>query len=426
MKPGIAFTGWSCPLALQNYTHIVMAHGGGGRLSADLVAHLILPALGGRDVEALGDSTVVPPIRGRLALTTDSYVVKPIFFPGGSIGELAVNGTVNDLAMAGARPLYLTAGLILEKGLPLATLAEVVGRMGEAARLAGVRIVAGDTKVVGKGQADGVFINTAGVGEMREEVQLNPAGAKPGDVVLISGTIGDHGMTILSVREQLEFFGLLESDCAALHGLTEVRFSAAGGSDAVHVMRDPTRGGLAASLNEIALSSRVGIEIQESLVPIAVPVRAACEILGFDPLHVANEGRLVAIVAAKLAGALLDLMRHHPLGSGGRRIDPKLPIRCQHRDPAPVSGHRGMSYHPRRRQRHRGLRPPQRMPIDPQPPRVWSSQRKHILPVRIKRYPLILKPPPRQILHRSTPHRSQTQPRPSARPRQQRMTAVRR
>ncbi|MBY0502436.1 MAG: hydrogenase expression/formation protein HypE [Bryobacteraceae bacterium] len=293
-----------------------MGHGGGGRLSADLVEHLILPAFGGQSAGALGDSTVVPPIAGRLAISTDSYVVRPLFFPGGSIGELAVNGTINDLAMSGARPLYLTAGFILEEGFPLATLAEVARRMGEAARQAGVRIVAGDTKVVGKGQADGLFINTAGIGELRPGVDIGPCQARPGDVVLVSGTMGDHGMAILCAREDLEFDGQLESDCAALHELTEVMLDAG----TIHVLRDPTRGGLAASLNEIARSSQVGIVLDEARVPIGEKVQSACELLGLDPLHVANEGKLVAVLAAESADAVLAAMRRHPLGRHAARI----------------------------------------------------------------------------------------------------------
>lgn len=307
---------WTCPLPLRHYPHIVLGHGGGGKLSADLVEHLILPALGGQTPGALEDSTVLPPIAGRLAISTDSYVVRPLFFPGGSIAELAVNGTVNDLAMSGARPLYLTAGFILEEGFPLSTLAEIVRRMGDAARAARVRIVAGDTKVVGKGQGDGLFINTAGIGEVPPGLQLGPHLAGPGDVVLVSGTMGDHGMAILCAREDLEFDGQLESDCAALPDLVETMLRAG----AIHALRDPTRGGLAASLNELARASGAGIRIEEARVPIAEKVQGACELLGLDPLHVANEGKLVAIVAAEAADAILEAMRRHPLGRQAARI----------------------------------------------------------------------------------------------------------
>lgn len=307
---------WTCPLPLLHYPQIVMGHGGGGKLSADLVEHLILPAFGGQAAEALTDSTVLAPIAGRIAVSTDSYVVRPLFFRGGSIGELAVNGTVNDLAMSGARPLYLTVGFILEEGFPLPALAEIAGRMGEAARQAGVRIVAGDTKVVGRGQADGMFINTTGIGEVPFGLDLSPGQARPGDVVLVSGTIGDHGMAILCAREELQFDDQIESDCAALHGLVGTMLNAG----SIHVLRDPTRGGLAASLNEIARSSRTGIWIDEVRVPIEEKVQSACELLGLDPLHVANEGKLVAIVAAESADQILNAMRHHPLGHNAARI----------------------------------------------------------------------------------------------------------
>jgi hydrogenase expression/formation protein HypE len=307
---------WTCPLPLRDYPQVVMGHGGGGKLSADLVEHLILPALGGQDEGALGDSTVVGPVAGRLALSTDSYVVRPLFFPGGSIGELAVHGTINDLAMSGARPLYLTVGLILEEGLPMETLSMIVSRMGVAAREAGVRIVAGDTKVVGRGQADGIFINTAGVGEVPAGVNIGPRNAGPGDVVLCSGTIGDHGMAIMSVREGLEFSMPIVSDTAALNGLVESMLAVG----EVHVLRDPTRGGVAASLNEIARSSRVGIQIDEAAIPVEPSVRAACDMLGLEPLHIANEGKLLAIVPEEYADVVLATMRTHPLGKKAARI----------------------------------------------------------------------------------------------------------
>ena len=303
-----------CPLPLQDYSHIVMAHGGGGKLSADLVEHLILPALGGQNANSLGDSTVLPPIEGRIAISTDSYVVRPLFFPGSSIGELAINGTVNDLAMSGATPLYLTAAFILEEGLPLDTFAKVLSHMGKAAKEAGIQIVAGDTKVVGKGQADGLYINTAGVGIVPDNLQIGPTRAQPGDIVVVSGTMGDHGMAIMSVREGLDFQSTIESDCAPLHTLVQCMLASTTQPSDIHVLRDPTRGGLAASLNEIARSSKVGIIVNEPQIPISWEVRSVCELLGLDPLQAANEGKLVAIVAPDAAPSILAAMREHPLG----------------------------------------------------------------------------------------------------------------
>jgi hydrogenase expression/formation protein HypE len=312
------FLNWSCPLPLRDYPGIVMGHGGGGGLSAELVEHLFLPAFRNPALENLGDASIVEVPAGRLALSTDSFVVRPLFFPGGSIGDLAVNGTVNDLAMAGARPLYLTAGFILEEGLPLATLSAIVDRMAAAARAAGVQIVTGDTKVVEKGHGDGCFINTSGVGVLPDGLNLGPNLAKPGDVVLVSGTIGDHGMAIMSVREGLEFESTIVSDCAPLHELAAVVLAAGGG--AIHVMRDPTRGGLASSLTEIAQSSRVGITVDERSIPVRREVQSACELLGLDPVFVANEGKMVVFVEAGAADAVLAAMRNHPLGKEAARI----------------------------------------------------------------------------------------------------------
>jgi hydrogenase expression/formation protein HypE len=247
-----------------------------------------------------------------LAFSTDSFVVRPLFFPGGSIGDLAVNGTVNDLAMSGAQPLYLSAGFLLEEGFPIAQLAAIVERMAVAARQAGVQIVTGDTKVVERGHGDGCYINTAGIGVVPDGVLIRPANARAGDVVLLSGTIGDHGMAVMSVREGLEFETRIESDCAPLHTLVETMLAAAPG--AVHVLRDPTRGGVASSLNEIAASAGVGIAIEESAVPVDTEVAAACELLGLDPLFVANEGKLLAIVSPDGADRVLQAMQVHPLG----------------------------------------------------------------------------------------------------------------
>ncbi len=306
---------WSCPLPLRDYPTVVLGHGGGGKLSAELIENLFLPAFHNPALASLSDGAVVtlPGTGARIALTTDSFVVRPVFFPGGSIGELAVNGTVNDLAMCGAQPLYLTAGFILEEGLPMETLGRVVERMAAAAARVGVPIVTGDTKVVEKGHGDGLFINTAGVGLLSEGVSVHPARAHPGDVVLISGTVGDHGIAVLSVREGLAFETTIESDCAPLHELTAALFAvdAAG----VHVLRDPTRGGVASALNEIATRAQVGIVLHERALPVRPAVQAACEMLGLDPLYVANEGKLIAIVARETAHAMLEALRAHPLGA---------------------------------------------------------------------------------------------------------------
>ena len=245
-------------------------------------------------------------------MTTDGYVVSPLFFPGGDIGSLAVHGTVNDLAMSGARPLYLSASFILEEGFPLADLQRIARSMGAAAREAGVKIVTGDTKVVERGKADGVFISTAGVGLVPEGVDLSGDRARPGDAILVSGTLGDHGVAIMSSRENLQFETQIVSDSAALHGLTEAMVAACGTD--LRLMRDPTRGGLAATLNEIAHQSGVGIRIEEEALPIRPEVAAACELLGLDPLFVANEGKLVAFAAPEAAEKLLSVMRAHPLG----------------------------------------------------------------------------------------------------------------
>jgi hydrogenase expression/formation protein HypE len=308
---------WTCPLPLQGTPFIVLGHGGGGRLTADLVEHLFLPAFSNPHLEPLGDAAVLPPLPGRLAMTTDGHVVRPLFFPGGCIGDLAVNGTINDLAMVGAMPRHLTASFILEEGLPIADLGRIAERMGAAARAAGVTLVAGDVKVVERGHGDGCFISTTGLGTIAEPVQLGPRQVRPGDVVLVSGPVGNHGIAILSVRAGLEFETTIASDTAALHGLVQALLTAC---PEVRMLRDPTRGGLAACLNEIARQANVGIEIDEAAVPVEEQVRAACEILGLDPLLVANEGRLVALVPAAAAEAVLATMRAHPLAVGAVRI----------------------------------------------------------------------------------------------------------
>ena len=302
---------WTCPLPLRDYPNIVLGHGGGGKLSAELVENLFLPAFRNSVIENLGDSAVLRVPAGRLAFSTDTYVVHPLFFPGGSIGDLAVNGTVNDLAMSGARPAYLSAGFIIEEGLPMTTLAQIVECMRAAADKAGVQIVTGDTKVVEKGHGDGCYINTAGIGIVPEGRDVGPARAKVGDAIIVSGTIGDHGMAIMSVREGLEFDTIIQSDSAALHDLVEAIFTASNG---IHVLRDPTRGGLASSLNEIAAQSQVGMALNEEKLPVKPDVQSACELLGMDPIYIANEGKLIAIVSQSEGQAVLHAMRRHPLG----------------------------------------------------------------------------------------------------------------
>lgn len=329
------FSNWSCPLPLRDYPNIVIGHGGGGKLSAELVEHLFLPAFRNDALAGLGDASVVDFTPNRLVFSTDSFVVRPLFFPGGSIGDLAVNGTVNDLAVSGARPLFLSAGFILEEGFPLSDLAQIVVRMAAAAAMAGIQIVTGDTKVVEKGHGDGCYINTAGIGALMENAQLAPSLVRAGDAILVSGMIGDHGMAIMSVREGLEFETVIQSDCAALNDLV-ANILAAGGSS-VHAMRDPTRGGLASTLNEIAASSRTGMVIEEPLLPVRPQVQAACDLLGMDPLYVANEGKVVVFVAADVADAVLAAMRRHPKARDAAMIG-----RVTEQHPAMVVAHTGI------------------------------------------------------------------------------------
>ncbi len=317
-KPALDFSNWSCPLPLADYPTIVMGHGGGGKLSNELVEHLFLPAFRNPALENLGDAAVLEAAGARLALSTDSFVVQPLFFPGGSIGELAVNGTVNDLAVSGANPRFLSASFILEEGFPLAQLAAIVEAMAKAAAAAGVKIVTGDTKVVERGHGDGCYITTAGVGILRSGIAVGPHRVKPADAVIVSGTLGDHGMAIMSVREGLEFESPIRSDCAALNGMIAQVLDAAGSS--VHAMRDPTRGGLASTLNEIAASSDVGIVIDEAAIPVRDEVRSACELLGLDPVYVANEGKAVFFVAPDAADYVLSILRAHPLGKDAALI----------------------------------------------------------------------------------------------------------
>ncbi|MEW6262356.1 MAG: hydrogenase expression/formation protein HypE [Thermodesulfobacteriota bacterium] len=291
---------------------ILLDHGAGGRASHRLILDLFLEHFGDGGEPVLEDAAVfnLPP--GRVAFSTDSFVVTPLFFPGGDIGELAVNGTVNDLAMRGATPLYLSAGFILEEGLEMSVLERIAASMARAARTAGVKIAAGDTKVVPRGAADQVFINTAGLGLVPEGVNVSAARGRPGDAVIISGSLADHGLAVLCQREGLKLKTEIRSDTAALSGL--VREMIRAGGEAVHVLRDPTRGGVGTTLNEIALSSRVGLVIEEEALPISAAVRGACDILGLDPIYVANEGKLLALVAAEAADRVLAAMRSNELG----------------------------------------------------------------------------------------------------------------
>ena len=317
MTNDLDFEGWTCPLPLRDTPTIVMGHGGGGAMSGELIEQLFLPAFGGAARAELGDSAVLTVPHGRLAFSTDSFVVKPMFFPGGSIGDLAVNGTVNDLAMSGATPLYLSTAFILAEGTPMSDIGRVATAIGKAAEVAGVQLVTGDTKVVDSGSGDGIYVNTAGIGVIADGVEIGPDRARAGDAVLVSGDIGVHGVAVMSCREGLEFGTTIESDSAPLHGL--VAEMLATGID-VRVLRDPTRGGVSATLNEIARASGVGIELVERDLPIPPGVRDACGLLGLDPLQVANEGKLLAIVPADRAEEMLEAMRRHPNGARARRI----------------------------------------------------------------------------------------------------------
>jgi hydrogenase expression/formation protein HypE len=307
---------FSCPIPLTQHKTVVMGHGSGGRLSAQLVRELFLPAFDNATLRKLDDQAVLDAGDARIAFTTDSFVVTPLFFPGGDIGELAVNGTVNDLAMSGARPLALSAAFILEEGLAVGVLEKVVASMAAAAARAAVPIVTGDTKVVNRGSADQLFVTTAGVGLVPPGVDISASNARPGDVVLLSGTIADHGIAVMSVREGLEFEGEVRSDTQALHRLVDAMVAAG----EVAVLRDPTRGGLAASLCEIAGTSGVGVEIEAAAIPVREPVRGACELLGIDPLFVANEGKLVAFVRPGSAEMVLAAMRATVEGRDAVRI----------------------------------------------------------------------------------------------------------
>jgi hydrogenase expression/formation protein HypE len=310
MDDDLDFEGYTCPVPIQPKDMIVLGHGSGGKLSHDLINRLFLPELGKAAPRALDDSAVININGQRLAITTDSHVVSPLFFPGGDIGKLAICGTVNDLAMVGAKPYALTCGFVVEEGLSFEILQRVVQSMRDAAAEAGVFIAAGDTKVVQRGGADKLFINTSGVGLVDANVDISGTNAKVGDVLIVSGTLGDHGIAVMSAREGLGFTTDLLSDVAPLNHLVRTMLEAG----EVHVLRDPTRGGLATTLNEIAKQSNVVIELQDQQIPVKPQVRAACEMLGFDPLYVANEGKLIAFVKAEDAEKILGVMKQTPYG----------------------------------------------------------------------------------------------------------------
>jgi hydrogenase expression/formation protein HypE len=313
----------TCPLPRSRYDRVVLGHGGGGLLTAELIQRLFVPAFGNEVLAALEDQATVSlgadnGVRApRLAFTTDSFVVRPIFFPGGDIGRLAVHGTVNDLAVGGARPLYLAAAFILEEGLALSDLRRIVASMRAACDGAGVALVTGDTKVVDRGKGDQIFITTTGIGLVPEGRSLSIRAARPGDRIIVSGTIGDHGIAIMSVREGIEFETVLESDSAPLTDLVRLMLDTC---PAIRAMRDPTRGGVSSALNELAEASRVGVRLSEASIPIRPEVRGACEMLGLDPLYVANEGKLIAVVPPEDAERLVNVMRTHPLGQNAAII----------------------------------------------------------------------------------------------------------
>lgn len=307
---GAVKPGYTRALDLK-HGRIEMTHGSGGRAMAQLIQQLFVTAFDNEFLRPLNDQACFQSFNGRMVMTTDSHVVTPLFFPGGDIGSLAVHGTINDIAMAGARPSYLAASFILEEGFPLADLKRIADSMAKAARAAQVPIVTGDTKVVEKGSGDGVFITTTAIGMVPEGIDIAGANARPGDKILISGTLGDHGIAVMASRENLSFQTSIESDTAALHDLVAAMIAA---TPAIHVLRDPTRGGVAAALNEIAQQSSVGMIIDENPLPIREQVQAACEFLGLDPLYIANEGKLIAICPAADAAGLLHAMRQHPLG----------------------------------------------------------------------------------------------------------------
>jgi hydrogenase expression/formation protein HypE len=314
----VVIHGLVCPRPLTHDEMVLLGHGSGGRMTRDLIEGTFYPPFENPTLMRGDDAAVVAQLEpGKLAISTDSHIVSPLFFPGGDIGRLAVCGAVNDLAMVGARPLWLTASFILEEGLPLLILEHVTASMKEAAEEAGVEIIAGDTKVAERGKADGMFISTTGVGWVPSGRDVSGANAQPGDVVLLSGPIGDHGIAVLAARGELAFETAVESDIAPLNGLVERMFAIC---PSIHTLRDPTRGGLATALNEIARQSGVAILLEEERIPVRPPVMAACELLGFDPLYVANEGKLVALVPSEDADAILKAMRSAPYGNEACRI----------------------------------------------------------------------------------------------------------
>lgn len=307
----------SCPLPKMDFDTVQLAHGAGGKLSADLIEKIFLPRFSNETLDKLEDQAILLVLGKRLAFTTDSFVVDPIFFPGGNIGDLAINGTVNDVAMSGAKPLYISIGFILEEGLPMETLHRIALSVEKAAKQSGVKIVTGDTKVVNKGSCDKIFINTSGIGIVPDGINISAGNIRPGDKIIISGTVADHGMAVMMTRENLSFQSQVESDTAALNGLVETMI---GVSNNIRAMRDPTRGGVATTLNEFARLSKVGIQLYNNSVPVKPEVQGACEVLGIDPLYVANEGKLIAIVPEDIAEEMLAVMRSHKQGKDAQII----------------------------------------------------------------------------------------------------------
>ncbi len=307
----------TCPVPISQYPHVLLAHGGGGKLMHQLIGKMFLEAFRNPLLETQHDAAVVELTGKKIAFTTDSYVVRPLFFPGGDIGSMAVHGTVNDLAMAGARPRYLSSAFIIEEGLPMETLWKIVCSMRDAAKKCGVQIVTGDTKVVDKGKGDGLFINTAGVGIIEHEQKINPQNVRLGDAILVSGDLGRHGMAIMAVREGLEFESKIESDSAPVH---EVVLDLLKTGIEIHCLRDLTRGGLTSALNEIAEAAGMKIAVEEKSIPVREDVHAACEMLGLDPLNVANEGRFIAFVAAKDSARALEILRRHGVSANAALI----------------------------------------------------------------------------------------------------------
>jgi len=307
----------SCPLPKMDFDTIQLAHGAGGKLSSDLIEKIFLPRFSNKTLDKLEDQAILENLGERLAFTTDSFVVDPIFFPGGNIGDLAINGTINDVAMSGAKPLYLSVGFILEEGLFLEILHKIVLSMEFAAKQAGTQIVTGDTKVVNKGSCDKIFINTSGIGAVPNGVNISAANIKPGDKIIISGTVADHGMAVMTTREDLSFKSQVMSDTAALNGLVDEMLKV---SKDIRAMRDPTRGGVATTLNEFARQSNVGIQLYADSVPVKPEVKGACEVLGIDPLYVANEGKLIAVVPSEIANDIIKVMKNHSLGKDSQII----------------------------------------------------------------------------------------------------------